>query len=113
MILSFKNLLPWTLLLLTHCSVRKFSNQPGMVAPYVKTIQPISCEMERTSDKSLSLERNAEDYQFLFDPVCPKQGKVVTPENITKSLNVVFVIDMAKHMQGNTRIIAQQITKLA
>ena len=101
------------LTLLSSCQVRNFSNEAGPALPgYQKTSQPVTCEFEGKPDTT-TLTRHADDYQFVFEPYCPKKGTETQQENVTKPLNIFFVIDMTQSMAPSLKVIVGQIKALS
>ncbi len=99
--------------LLACSSTRKFAGQQGAPAdPYKKDTLDITCATEALPDKKIELVRRPQDYQWLFEGMCPKQGLVSSEEDLTKPINIIVVIETTQSMQASYSAMTKKIFEL-
>lgn len=101
--------------LLCSClPVRKFEADPGAgLEAYKKDLIVLTCEVEASDQAQIKMQRRAEDYQFIFEPYCPKQGTKSRREDVTRPLNIVFVVDITGSMNDSLEAIKTETLALS
>ncbi|MBI2603558.1 MAG: VWA domain-containing protein [Deltaproteobacteria bacterium] len=101
-------------LLLSCAPVRKFQAEPGAgLEAYKKDTIALTCDVEESDERNLQMLRKAEDYQFVFEPYCPKQGTQSRREDLTRPLNIVFVLDITGSMRDSVEAVKTGALDLA
>lgn len=73
----------------------------------------ISCEDEINPDFDLSFARSAQSYQYLLSTHCPPRAKPDERVNVSRPLDLVFVLDITKSMTPVLEAIKRSAVDLA
>lgn len=103
-------------LIFACAQVRKFYADPNsQVSPNdlsKKNMLIVTCNME-AEQASTVLTRPSRDYQYIFEPSCPQKGLVNKQEDLTKPMNMIFVIDRTGSMKASLDAVKRNVLNLS
>lgn len=72
----------------------------------------LTCDIEQAANKSYPINKKSNEYEFFIEANCPKQSFQFRQSNLSKSLNIIFVLKFTKSMEKNLEMVSTNINAL-